>query len=655
MKIAFCLFKYFPYGGLQRDFLAIAAAALARGHEIDVYTLEWQGEIPQYFNVHVVPVKGWMNHTRCAQFSNYVHSEALQQKYDLLVGFNKIKGLDVYFAGEQCYAANPHRLKHFWYRWSPRYHYFLKAEQEVFNLMSSTEILALTERQVEDFSTHYAMPREQFHLLSPKIPKDRMRPAHWQDIRSQLRKEFGIAEDEFLLLLVGSGFRTKGLDRALLGLQSLPTEIRQKTHFFVIGQDKEQFFVKLAKRLGVNKQLTFLAGRNDVPNFMFAADLLIHPAYAETAGNVLIEAIAAGLPSIVTDVCGYAFHVAAADAGRLISTPFEQNVFNQTLLEMLLHTNRKQLSQNGLEYCQQHLLFDMPNSVVDLLETTILENKRHPRNQLRRQLLDQKNFKEILSMQGDVYRELEGRRTLRFERDGHAYFAKIHQGVGMREIFKNLLQGRFPVVGALAEYKAVLRLKQLGIDTLSVVAFSQRGINPATLKSFIVTDELSNTVSLEQYCRDWTSQPPSFLFKQSIIKAIARIARTLHVHGVNHRDFYAAHLHLDISQPATLLTGHDLKLYLIDLHRMQLRKQVPLRWVTKDIAALYFSVMDFGLTDRDLLRFIKLYQGKRLNRALTEDARFWKKVIKQGIYLYHKANHKAPHLSRRVLEYGGFN
>ena len=44
--IAFCLFKYFPYGGLQRDFLRIALETQARGFNIRVYTLEWEGDLP---------------------------------------------------------------------------------------------------------------------------------------------------------------------------------------------------------------------------------------------------------------------------------------------------------------------------------------------------------------------------------------------------------------------------------------------------------------------------------------------------------------------------------------------------------------------------------------------------------------------------------
>ena len=56
MKFSFLIYSYFPYGGQQRDFLRIVQEMLARGNEVDVYTLSWQGDIPAKLNVILVPV-----------------------------------------------------------------------------------------------------------------------------------------------------------------------------------------------------------------------------------------------------------------------------------------------------------------------------------------------------------------------------------------------------------------------------------------------------------------------------------------------------------------------------------------------------------------------------------------------------------------------
>ncbi len=67
MQLAFCLYKYFPFGGLQRDFLRIALACQARGHAIRVYVLEWNGDIPAGFDVVLVPVRAMSNARRYAK------------------------------------------------------------------------------------------------------------------------------------------------------------------------------------------------------------------------------------------------------------------------------------------------------------------------------------------------------------------------------------------------------------------------------------------------------------------------------------------------------------------------------------------------------------------------------------------------------------
>ncbi len=226
-------------------------------------------------------------------------------------------------------------------------------------------------------------------------------------------------------------------------------------------------------------------------------------------------------------------------------------------------------------------------------------------------------FEAVDALHGEVFRELEGRRTLRTVVEGRAYFVKIHHGIGWREILKNLLSGRLPVLGAANEWKAIARLEQLGVATLSVAAYGERGCNPARRHSFIVTNELAPAISLEDYCRDWVQRPPQPALKRALIRQVARIARRMHEGGMNHRDFYLCHflLHLDPVPSPTAL-----RVSLIDLHRSQVRARTPRRWRDKDLAALYFSALDIGLTRRDLLRFVRQYFPGSLRLTLKTEA-----------------------------------
>ncbi len=253
-------------------------------------------------------------------------------------------------------------------------------------------------------------------------------------------------------------------------------------------------------------------------------------------------------------------------------------------------------------------------------------------------------FCEVEKLQGKVYRELAARRTLRFEMAGRGYFVKIHRGVGWLEILKNLLLMRLPVLGASNEWRALERLHQLGVETMRAVAYGMRGMNPADQHSFIVTEDLDQTESLEDFCMDWPQNPPPPVLKRALIERVAWMSRQLHENGVNHRDYYICHFLLDVRNGRDCVDPSDFHLSLIDLHRAQLRGTTPRRWVVKDIGGLYFSAMDIGLTRRDLLRFIRTYRGAGLRESLRDDAPFWKEVEARAVALYSKQHGRAPAL-----------
>lgn len=251
-------------------------------------------------------------------------------------------------------------------------------------------------------------------------------------------------------------------------------------------------------------------------------------------------------------------------------------------------------------------------------------------------------FTELTKLDGKIYREFANRKTFRFVKNGKGYFAKLHWGVGWKEIFKNLLYGRLPVLGAKNEWLAIQRLQQLDIPTMHLVGYGCSGWNPAHLKSFIITEELASTISLEDLCKNWPYTPPHFAIKKTLLTRIAHIAHSLHEHGLNHRDFYICHFLLDISMGIQHVTPNNILLYLIDLHRVQIRSYTPQRWRIKDISGLYFSCMNTGLTKRDLFRFMQLYCRKTLRQTLHEDKHFWQRVEKRAIKLYYKTFKRLP-------------
>lgn len=248
-------------------------------------------------------------------------------------------------------------------------------------------------------------------------------------------------------------------------------------------------------------------------------------------------------------------------------------------------------------------------------------------------------FARVQAQQGQLYRALEGRRTLRFELHGQPYFLKLHQGVGWGEIFKNLIQLRWPVLGAGSEYRAIRALERLGIDTLTVAGYGRRGCNPARQLSFLITDALQQVWSLEELGEQWRQSPPPPAFKHALIARVAEVARRMHEAGINHRDFYLCHFLLPQVALGPRLVP-DQPLYLMDLHRAQIRHRVPRRWRVKDLGGLYYSALDLGLTPRDMLRFVRHYQGGRLPRG--RQWRLWRSARRRALRTYLRDHGRRP-------------
>lgn len=368
MQLAFVLYKYFPYGGLQRDFLRIALECQRRGHGIRVYTMSWEGAIPDGFEVILRPVKALTNHRRNEKFAGKVLEELERSPVDRVVGFNKMPGLDVYYAADPCFEEKIRTQRGPLYKLSSRYRHFSRFEHAVFSPGARAEILLISEVEQPYFTRHYRTPPERFHLLPPGIAADRRAPANAAQVRAALRQELGLGDADLLLVQIGSGFKTKGLDRSIEALAALPAELRTRTRLAVIGQDNPSKFQAQAKRLNVTDQVDFLGGRDDVPRFLLGADLLIHPAYSENTGTVLLEALVAGLPVLTSAACGYAHYIQEADCGLVVPAPFQQPILNRMLADTLQNAElRQHWHVQALEFADRADLYSLPERAADVI------------------------------------------------------------------------------------------------------------------------------------------------------------------------------------------------------------------------------------------------------------------------------------------------
>jgi len=370
MKIGFVLYDYYPFSGLQEDCLATALAVADRGHDVHIFTRSWKGDRPETVKTHLLGKSGWSNISRNEHFFSILKAELPQHDLDGVVAFSRIPNCDIYFAADPCYVKRV-QDKSFWYKLGPRYRHYAGLEKSIFAAPSPPHTLVLTDREIGAFNQHYGTARERFHLLPPGVARNTNSPADAVNNRHELRHELGASEDATIALFVGSGFRIKGLDRALQAIAANQSATKD-LEFWIVGNDKPARFKKLAKQTGVT--VRFLGGRADTARFYDAADLLLHPAYSESAGKILLEALTHGLPVLTTDTCGYAPHILKANAGAVIESPFSQETLNQTLRTFIKDSDqRQQMSKNALAYCAAEDLYSCHQAAAEIIEHILLK------------------------------------------------------------------------------------------------------------------------------------------------------------------------------------------------------------------------------------------------------------------------------------------
>lgn len=657
MKLAFVIFRYFPFGGLQRDMLAIAQAAQTSGHQVSIFCQDWQGEKIAGIDVIEIKSTGFFNVAGVKNFVTAFQQQFQREQFDLLVGFNKMPGLDVYFAGDSCFAHKAYGERNWLYRLAPRSRLYLAYENAVFAETCTTQILSLVASEQKQFVRYYATQPERFHMLPPGISVQHLACKDPRAARIALCHELGLSLDTKIIMCLGSGYKTKGVDISISAFAELTKITADKIVLVIVGKDDPYTYRQQAAQAGVEQQVFFLGPRSPVGDLLHAADVLLHPARKELAGNVILEAMLCGVPVVASHHCGYAHYVVEQNMGELIPANASPAAIAE-LVAATLPVNADVWRKRAELFAQTSDVFSRPEIAVVALEKIASAKKNSgivsaqvqsasgQRVILRDELIDEWKNQDVFSlmenMQGNIAREMKDRQTLRFEINGQGFYRKWHRGVGWQEIIKNYLQLRLPVLGASNEWHALNKLHALDIPSLIPVAYGVRGKNPARQQSFIVTRELTDVIQLDHFFEQYSVNVRA---RWRILAQVAEVARELHAAGINHRDFYLCHFMMKTQFIADQNLEPDL--YLVDLHRAQLRPQVPERWLVKDLGGLLFSSLNLHFTRRDYLRFMRVYFAQDLRAILAEQKNLLEKITARARATYRRDFGHEPLLSHQ--------
>lgn len=324
MKVVLAIFKLDKQGGKERDCVAVARHLALRGHQVTVLTTST--EVPGIgdLRIETLRVRGLANHVLLREFARAVIAYKRRAAPDALLSFERIPDADYHYVADGAAILRNWRLL----AWPPRRRTKLALERAVFASPAATRLLFLTERQRDEYYIAYDFEPSRASVLPMVLHDDRYTAArklgatHW---RADLR----IPDDALLAVSVAVDPKLKGVDRSLAALKLYP-----KLHLVVAGSDSAWLHRQVVRH-DLETRVRIVPYVSEVMELIAAADFMLHPARSEAAGQVIGEALLAGVPVLASAACGYAGEIERSGAGLVLPEPFQQEALVNGLASMI--------------------------------------------------------------------------------------------------------------------------------------------------------------------------------------------------------------------------------------------------------------------------------------------------------------------------------
>ena len=156
-------------------------------------------------------------------------------------------------------------------------------------------IIAISQKVKREIIEVYKIPEQKISVVYSAVNFEEFAPN--KAARNRLRSEHKFFDSDFVFLFSGNEFKRKGLAYAIRALATIG-DVSVK--LVVVGRAKREAYEALAKNLGVLDMIFFVGHRSDFADWCSASDAFLFPTLDEAFGLVTVEAMAAGLPLIVS-------------------------------------------------------------------------------------------------------------------------------------------------------------------------------------------------------------------------------------------------------------------------------------------------------------------------------------------------------------------
>ncbi len=337
-KIAVVVPKYGLVGGGER-FVRELTERIARNATYDIHVLasQWQGGSSR-ITFHRIPSLTFPKWLTTISFAWFVQRKLKKIKPDIVHTHDRIFTADV-----ATVHSIPHRT---WVKKIRR-----KRVPSLFDLATSW----VERRMFTKGNCKYVLPvsalaarknREEYpagdyrvEVVHPGVDEQFLAAETQSGVA--VRKEFGISESDFLILFVGMNFELKGLDQLLAIMGRLRKKnLHRRPRLLVVGKGNREKYEHVARGYGIHDDVLFAGIRHDMPAVYSASDILVLLSGFDTFGMVVTEAMAAGLPAIVSDNVGASDLVREGENGFVVNRESNTDQIATKIVELAANDER---------------------------------------------------------------------------------------------------------------------------------------------------------------------------------------------------------------------------------------------------------------------------------------------------------------------------
>jgi UDP-glucose:(heptosyl)LPS alpha-1,3-glucosyltransferase len=214
----------------------------------------------------------------------------------------------------------------------PRHRVMLLAETQLFRRAPSATVVAVSEGVAEDLEHYYHVPSSLIRVIPNGFSPSQCSAERRRELRPVWRERLGLSDSDIALLLVANEWHRKGLGTVLRAMDRVGDS---RLQLLLVGRQEPTQYDGLIERLGLRSRVRWFGVASDVAEYHAAADLFVMPTTYEPFGNVIVEALASGLPVITSALAGAASAVQDGHNGRLLDDPTDDNELANDLASAL--------------------------------------------------------------------------------------------------------------------------------------------------------------------------------------------------------------------------------------------------------------------------------------------------------------------------------